>query len=190
MLILNSNIINKNVMSLQTGTVLAKIIKSVVDPSDLKIAAFYLEDRFEKKAQNFLMTKDIRELSPIGAIVDSSDEFVTKEDVISLEKIIQINIELVGMQVIDENKRKIGKVTDYAINSKDFFIWQLHVGHGFVKSISSVSSIISRNQIIEITDSQIVVKSPEEKIKSKDKSANQVFINPFATSSSPESTEA
>lgn len=58
------------------------------------------------------------------------------------------------------------------------------------KSISSVSSIISRNQIIEITDSQIVVKSTEEKVKSKNKSANQVFINPFATSSSPESTEA
>lgn len=190
MLILSSNIVGKNVMSLQTGTKLASIVKPIVDPAELKIVAFFLEDRFEKKAQNFIMTTDIREFGPMGAIVDSADEFVTKEDIVFLQKLIKINMDLIGMRVIDEKKRKIGKVTDFAINSKDFFIWQLHVGHGFVKSFSSVSSIIGRNQIIEITDSQIIVKSPEEKTTNKTKVSNQVFINPFATSSSPESTEA
>lgn len=177
-------------MSLQTGTKIAFISKAVVDPMELKISAFYLEDRFDKKAENFLMTKDIREFGPMGAIIDSSDELVNKDDVLSLQKLLDINMNLIGMQVIDENKKKLGKVSDFAINSKDFYIWQLHIAHGLIKSLSSVGSIIARSQIVEVTDSHVVVKPPEEKLPSGVKLKNQVFINPFATSSPPsESSE-
>lgn len=184
MLVLNSNIINKPILSLQTGTTLANIVKPVIDPMELKIFAFSLSDRFDKNAKNYLMTKDIREFDSIGAIVDSSDEFVTEEDVIFLQKLLKININLTGMQVIDENKRKVGKVADYAIDSKDFFILQLHLNHGFMKSLSSSGQIIGRNQVIEINDKNIIVKSTEDKQFNKASTKTHAFINPFATSSS------
>lgn len=185
MLILNSDLTNKSVMSLQTGAKLASLNKAIIDPVDLKIYAFSLTDRFEKKSQNFLLTADIREFGPMGAIVDSSDEFVTKQDVISLDKLIDLNINLIGMQVIDENKRKVGKITDFAVSNTDFFIMQIHVSQGIIKSLSNVGSIIGRNQIIEITDDYLKVKSPDEKLRSSVKIENQVFVNPFATSTPP-----
>jgi len=190
MLLLNSNIIHKPIISLQTGTRLATISKVIVDPMDLKVFAFLVNYRFKPNTQNYLMSKDIREFGSMGAIIDSTDEFVTNGEVLFLDKLVKMNISLISMKVIDDKKRKVGKVTDFAMNSKDYIIEQLNVSHGFMKSISSSGLIIGRNQIIEINDNYIIVKSPEEKIYNKKTLEDQVFVNPFATSSSPESTDA
>jgi uncharacterized protein YrrD len=182
MLTLSSKLNSTPVMSLQTGSQLATIYKPLIDPVDLKIAAFYIDERFDKKqTQKLLMVRDIREFGPMGMIVDSSDEFIEKDDVINVKKLIDINFNLIGLEVIDDRKKKIGKVADYTVDSNDFVIWQLHITHGIFKSISSAGLIIGRKQIIEVNDTQVIVKSPDERVKSNAKFENKAFINPFAT---------
>lgn len=171
-------------MSLQTGSKLATVSKPLIDPVDLKIAAFFIDERFDKKqTQKLLMTRDVREFGPMGMIIDSSDEFIEPEDVINIKKLIDINFNLIGLEVVDDRKRKIGKVSDYTVDTNDFIIWQIHITHGILKSFSSSGAIIGRKQIIEVNDRQVIVKSPDEKVSSKVKFEKRAFINPFATGS-------
>jgi uncharacterized protein YrrD len=184
MLALSASLTGTPIMSLQTGSRLGLISKPLIDPVDLKIVAFYVDEHFNKKQTvKLLMVRDIREFGPMGMIIDSSDEFIEEDDVINIKKIIDINFNLIGLEVVDDRKRKLGKVSDYTIDTNNFMIWQLHITHGILKSFASSGAIIGRKQIIEVNDRQVIVKSPDEKVSSKVKFENKAFINPFATNS-------
>ena len=128
---------------------------------------------------SYIRVKDVRELSPIGFIVDDDNDFVTDGDVIKLDEIIKLNFNLVGMKVVDEKNHNIGKVIDYTISEGLYLIQQLDVQPTGLKSLTSSDRLISRIQIIEINDSAIIVKNTE---KNKDINLNpslNEYINPF-----------
>ena len=113
MLILGSRVANSAVMSLQTGTRIGRAVHPIIDPATLQIFAYQVDGPLLSQHPSFLRTTDIREMSAVGMIVDSSDELVGLDDIIKLQQLYELHFPLVGMAVIDETHHKLGKVEDY-----------------------------------------------------------------------------
>lgn len=180
MLLLGSRLLNTPVMSLQTGTKLASTLKPIIDPSNLHILGYEVDGPLLTEKPSFVRTADIREYGRIGMIIDSNDELVGLDDVIQIKKIYDLEFSLVGLAVIDEHKRKLGKVDDYTLDTGDFIIQQLNVRRGFIQGLTDTGLLINRSQIIEINNSAVIVKSPS--VKSAEPVMQAIrgeFVNPF-----------
>ncbi len=146
-------------MSLQSGSELGVAAEPIIDPRKLFIVAYYVSGP-RILEQSVLHTQDVREFGPLGFIVDSADTVMTlDEDLVRLQEVIQLKFELLGKIVVDDTKKKLGKVVEYAVESEGFSIQKIHVSQSVMKNITSSNLIIHRTQIIEITDSKIIVKS-------------------------------
>lgn len=183
---------NAPVMSLQTGSELARTSKAVIDPSTLSVVAYELEGRLLDQNPSLLRIADIREIGPLGMIIDSADELLSLSDVIHIKKTYEIGFELVGLKVIDERKRSVGKVVGYTLEAGNFVIQQLRVKRPLLRSLGDTELLIHRSQIVKITDDLVVVKAPT--IRHKEpvvEVSEKAFDNPFRKSPqpSPESSD-
>lgn len=159
MLISADRFINAPVMSLQTGSELARTSREIINPKNLSVVAYELEGRLLDQQPSLLRVDDIREIGPLGMIIDSTDEIIGVDDVISLKEIYEINFTLKGRLVIDEKNRKIGHVIGYTLAAGHFIIQQLRIRRPFLKSFGDTELLIHRSQIVKVTDEKIVVKS-------------------------------
>lgn len=171
------------VMSLQTGQPLAVLDAPIVNPENLKIVAFYVSGPLLDFNPAVLFAEDIREFGEVGAIVDSSDNIMSPEGMVRLKQVINSGFELFGINVVEENGRKLGKVENYTLNPENFEIQQLYLKPTLMKSLSIAHLTVSRQQIIEIDNHKIVVKMPTVRAKVAPKiiaSENAIpFENPF-----------
>ena len=101
MLLRSSQLIGLPVMSLQTGAEIAYSVGLIINPDTLRIVALELDGENLDERPSFLRIEDVRELSNIGFIVDSSDEFIGLEDVISIKNLYDRNFQPIDMRVID-----------------------------------------------------------------------------------------
>lgn len=184
MLILGSRLIGTPIMGLQTGAKLASTKRPVIDPANLKIVAYEVEGPLLNTKPSLIRIADVRELSDIGMIIDSNDEFIEVNDVIAIEKIYKLNFNLVGLNVIDEAKHKLGKVADYTVDASSFIIQQINVRRGVLKSLSESELLIHRTQIIEITDTTITVRTAIQKMQQVEIDNKLNYLNPFRQTSS------
>lgn len=183
MLILGSRLLQTPVMSLQTGGKLANTLKPVIDPSTLRILAYEVEGALLSEKPSFVRTDDIREYGRLGMIIDGNDELIGLDDVIRIKNIYELNFSLTGLNVIDEHKRKLGKVDDYTLDTGNFLIQQLNVKRGFLRGITDTGLLVNRSQIIEVNDTTIIVKAPS--VKSAEPVMQAIrgeFVNPFRAS--------
>lgn len=178
MLITESQLLNTPVMGLQTGTELARTNEAVIDPRTLKIIAYELSGPLLDASPSFLRVEDIRELGEMGMIVDASDEFVGLEDIIKLKEVYDLHFSLIGLLVLDDKKHKLGKVTGYTVEMGSYVVQQLNVKRPIIKSLGDTELLIHRSQIIEITDTTVVVKSGKVNADPV-KSALRTYVNPF-----------
>ena len=182
MLIVGSRLLNTPVMSLQTGGKLASTQKPIIDPSNLKIVAFEVEGQLLSERPSLLRVADIREMGRVGMIVNSNDEFIGVHDVIKIEKLYDLGFPLVGMVVMDDKKHRLGKVEDYTVDTNSYVIQQLTVQRGFFKGLTDTGLLIGRNQIVEINDNEIIVKSADIRSVAPMMQAQRTeFVNPFRT---------
>jgi uncharacterized protein YrrD len=182
MLVNGSQLIDTPIMGLHTGAELAKTKTPIIDPSNLKIVAYEVDGPLLDQRPSLIRIADIREMSDIGLIVDSSDEFISIDDVIAIKKIYDLNFRLIGLNVVDELKHKIGRVSEYNINTSTFIIEQLGVKPGILKSLAEHELLIHRSQIIEISDTTIVVKSAAKKLQPVTETETLTYLNPFRSS--------
>lgn len=174
-------------MSLQTGTQVGTAIKHIIDPRRLNITAFYCEGPLIGFAPAILHVSDIRELSGLGFIIDSSDDIMPSDDLVRLEEILEYNFELEGKQVVQEDGRKLGKIINYTIDSDSFYIVKLHVKPTLMQSFGHAELLIDRTQISEINDKHIVVRNPDVKATGAGhKISMPVIDNPFRKHRAPE----
>lgn len=171
-------------MGLQTGTRLATTKVPIIDPSNLKILAYEAEGPLLSDHPSFIRINDVRELSDVGMIIDSNDEFVAIDDVIKLKEVYELDFNPINMMVVNESKHKLGKVYNYSLDTDNFVIQQLNVKPSILKSLSDSELLIHRSQIIEINNYEIIVKTTAEKLKPIAKPKNQMsYINPFRSQS-------
>ena len=186
MLLPSTRFIDTPVMSLQTGSELGRTVRPIINPRELSIVAFELHGINLDYDPSLLRINDIREIGPMGIIIDSSDELISVSDVIKIKEIYELNFELVGLKVIDDKKRNIGKVTGFTLDASSFFIQQLQVKRPLLKSFGDTEFLIHRSQVVKITDDYLIVKSPD--IRHKEAVAEptgQMFENPFRKPAQP-----
>lgn len=183
MLISDARISNYPVLSLHIGGEIARIISPIVDPNDLKIIAFFVSGAIVRGEEvgNILKTDSIREISKLGIIVDSADEFVEEGDVIRIDEILGLNFSPIGLKVESKKGSNLGKVIGYMINTENFLIQQVIVKRPMIKSFMDSELLIGRSEIVEVTDYKIIVRDEEDKIRQNAMKKDFVpdFVNPF-----------
>ena len=174
MLILASKLLNTPIMGLQTGSQLALTGDAIINPANLQILAYKLKASSFSDEEMLIRIADIRELSRIGFIVDSAEDFILPTDVIKIKEILELNFNILNLKVKDKKGSKVGKIIS---------VQQLIVKPAILKSLNDPTLTIHRSQIVEIDDNKIVIKSEEESLpqKSAEKTENFVpnYINPF-----------
>jgi len=163
MLQLSNTLIDIPVMSLRTLGVVATAERPIINPNNLKIEGWYCQDQFSKNTL-ILLSKDIRDIVPQGLAIDDYDSLSEPEELVRLQEILEIGFELIGKLVITDRKRKVGKVTDYAVDANSFTVQKLYVSQPVYKNLTGGQLSIGRTQIVEITNRHVVVKDVEEKI--------------------------
>lgn len=188
MLLLGKRLLKTPVMSLQVGVKVAETIRPVIDPRTLSIAAYEVDGALIDTRPSFIRIADIRELSDLGMIIDSSDELIGANDVIKLKELLDIDFRLIAMHVIDTHGKKLGKVEDYTVDTDSFLIQQLSVRGGIINSLSSTGHVIHRSQIVEISDTTITVQSTDKKLTTLGTEGNihRTYNNPFRKSAEPQ----
>lgn len=179
MLVSNERFKNNPVMSLQTGSELARTSRAIINPRNLTVVAYELEGRLLDQDPSLLRINDIREIGPLGIIIDSADELISPSDVIKIKEIYEIGFDLINIKVIDDRKRSVGRVIGYTLESGNFVIQQLRVKRPLLKSFGDTELLIHRSQIIKVTDDEIIVKAPTIRKAQAVEEPMQTFENPF-----------
>ena len=189
MLLAGSRLINAPVMGLQTGSELGRLTRPVINPDTLAIIAYEVEGAMLDKSPSLLRIADVREFSDIGVIVDSSDEFVSPDDIIKLGEIYNLHFSPMNMKVVDEKRRKLGKVDGYTIETSGFIIQQLSVKKPFFQSFNDTQLLIHRSQITEINNHEIVVHSEAKIPEPTMQAMRSNYVNPFRKKAQPEHSD-
>lgn len=179
MLLPDSRLINVPVMSLQTGGELARTARPIIDPRNLTIVAFELTGDHLDQSPSLLRIDDIREVSSLGLIVDSSDEFIGVEDVIKIKQIYTYDFRLVDLPVFDTHRHKLGSVSGFTYETDGFVLQQLNVKRPFLLSFSDTEKLVHRSQIVSVRDDAIVVRAGDTEVKAPVGQKLQNYTNPF-----------
>lgn len=180
------------IMSLQTGSELARTSKAIIDPRNLTIVAYELEGRTLTQQPSLLLVRDVREVGPLGIIIDSTDELVSPNDVVKVEEVYNFNFELIGVKVVDDRGRHVGKVNGYSVDMSSFVIQQINVKRPFFQSLNDTELLVHRSQIIKVSDNKIMIHSPTVRKDKAEAKVSPTFNNPFrkTASSQPESIDS
>lgn len=156
MLQLSGSLINKPVLSLRTGGPVAWTIEPIFNPNNLKVEGFYCNDSVDKQ-RLILLYQDIRELSNHGFIIDDHDVLAHPRDLVRLKTVLNLHFDLIKKPVVTVSKDKVGKISDYAVETETMYVQKLYVSRSILKNLASGSLSIDRSQIVEITNSKIII---------------------------------
>lgn len=156
MLQLSGTMLNRQVLSLRTGSPIAQMVGPIINPDNLKIEGFYCED-YEEKKQSILLYQDIRDVLPQGVVVNDFDALSDPSELVRLKKVLDLEFELIGKPVETLSKDKVGKVNDYAFETATMYIQKIYVSQSILKSLTGGSLSIDRNQIQEITPKRVII---------------------------------
>ena len=156
MLRLSGQILGKPVLSLRTGSPVGSAVAPIFNPTKLTIEGFYVRDSVDK-AELILLCQDIREMSRQGFIVNDHDVLSPAEDLVRLKHLIEINYELLNKRIETVSKQKVGKVSDYAVETNSMAVQKIYAARPFWKNLAGGSLSIDRSQIVEITSQRIII---------------------------------
>jgi sporulation protein YlmC with PRC-barrel domain len=164
MLQLSDTLMNQPILSLRTGTEVATLIRPIINPHNLKIEAFWCQDSMNRKRELILLPQDIRDALPQGLVINDHDALVEPKDLVRLQTVISLGFELIGKPVRTTSKEKLGKIEDYATDIPSMFIQKMYVSQSLLKNFSGGNLGIDRNQIVEITDREVIVNDLDAKV--------------------------
>lgn len=186
MLISLAELVDIPVMSLQTGTEVASTLEPIIDPANLDILAYELEGSSLDIEPAFLRVQDIRELSDVGFIIDSSEELVSLDDIVIHAALYKNPLQLEGMRVVDDTGLQLGKVESAIMNTTTFRIEQLQVKLPLFKRFIETNLLINHAQIKNVKDDTVIVRSGTIKEKQTETASRKRVVNPFRGASPPQ----
>lgn len=192
MLINGTELLKSPVMSLHTGGKIADLDIPLIDPENLKVEAYKVSGPLLGSKASYLRTAEIREIGPLGVIVDGADDIVELDDVIKIKQLVELDFQLLSLQAVDETGNKLGKVSSYSLDSDTFMIHKLSVKRGIFKAINDTGMLIDRSQIVEIDRNRIIVRSTAKKIENNQPNIlpDLDYVNPFRKPSNVPQPEA
>lgn len=162
MLKLSAALTNIPVLSLRTGGEIGLAQEAIINPNNLKIEGWKVVDKFEQK-ELVLVANEVREIIDRGIIVNDHEVLVFAQDLVRLKPIMDIDFKILGKLVYTESGSRVGKVSDYAVETEALIIKKIYVSQSLLKNFSGGNVSIDRTQITEITDKRIIVEDPIEK---------------------------
>ncbi len=166
MLQLSASLLNRPVLSLRSGGIVAQTGQAIINPNNLKIEGFYCEDRLNK-GTSILLSQDVREFIAQGLVINDHEVLTDAADLVRLRDVLNLHFELLGKPVVTLSKERIGKVNDFAADSETLFVQKLYVAQPIIKSFSGGQLSVDRSQIIEITNKKIVIQEILRPTKSR-----------------------
>jgi hypothetical protein len=162
MLRLSQSLVNQPVISLRLGGRIATALQPIINPHNLKILGWWC--KVPGHSQNMvLLAEDMREILPDGIAINDDDSLSLPEDLVRHKEVLDINFQLLEKPVRTKRHR-LGRVEDYSYND-GMFVQKLYVGRPLVKVLTTEPTlIVDRSQIIEVTDTHIVVKDVDLKV--------------------------
>lgn len=157
MLQLSNVFINRPILSLRTGGLVATTTTPIINPNNLKLEGFFCIDN-RSKEQLVLVQQDIREIIPQGIVINDHDVLVEPEELVRLHKVMNIGFDPIGKQVVTLSKQRVGKVIDFAAETDTMYIQKLYVAQSFFKHLTGGNLGIDRTQIHEITAKKIIIQ--------------------------------
>lgn len=164
MLLLSAKLKDQSILSLRTGGEVAIAKAPIINPNNMRVVGFYCSDQFSGSIL-VLLTQDIREHLRHGFVVNDHEVLANPEDLVRLKETLEIKYDPIGKMVITDHRRKLGKVTDFAVDSESLYIKKLYVAPRLLKNLTGSQLSIDRTQILEVTDKNIVVKEATSKVE-------------------------
>ncbi|HEX5797171.1 MAG TPA: hypothetical protein VFX86_02160 [Candidatus Saccharimonadales bacterium] len=162
MLKLSNALSNIDVLSLRTGGPVGTATEMIINPNNLKIEGWYVQDKFSGK-RLVLVGSEIREVSPRGLIINDHEVLAEAGELVRLKPVLDIGFVLIDKQVTSQSGMKYGKVTDFAVETESLLVKKIYASQSIIKSLSGGSTSIDRTQIVEITDRKIIIEDATEK---------------------------
>lgn len=156
MLALSQTMLNRPIMSLRTGGQIATAERPIINPNNLKIEGFYVSDKFSGQ-QLILLAQDLRDIIEQGLVVNDHEVLTEAHELLRLKEVLDINFVLLGKPVQTISKQKVGKVNDFAVETKSLYIQKLYVAQNLLKNFSGGSLSVDRTQINEITNRRVII---------------------------------
>lgn len=154
LMLLNESVFNNMpVGSVRSSGRIGLVTGTVINPHNLHIDA--LRCRVARGEEQLLMPIDIRDLSPVGVVINDYENLLDIADAIRLEPILKLNFKLMDKTAFI-GKRKVGKVDGYAINTESLFIQKIYVRPGIISRMNKDQLTFDRSSIKEVTDTKIV----------------------------------
>lgn len=180
MLMAATKIVGMMVLSVRAGGPVARISEVIVDPDTLKIIAFRCAGGLVAGA-DLLSVKSVREFSMVGMVIDDIEELVEEGEVVRIDEVLKLNFGMPGLKVETKSGRKLGKISDYVVDTEGFLVQQIIVQRPALKALVDPVLTIARKEIVEVTDYKVIVKSEEDVLKREAEKEEFVpnFVNPF-----------
>lgn len=159
MLKLSNSLNNIRVMSLRTGGQVGTASQMIINPNNLKLEGWHVNDRLSGK-QKILLANDVRDIVSQGLAINDQDDLSDPEDLVRLKPILELEFELIGKYVRSQSGKRYGKVSDFAVETSGLIIKKLYASQPLIKNLSAASLSIDRTQIVEITNTTIVIEDP------------------------------
>jgi uncharacterized protein YrrD len=148
---------NVSIVSLRNGRLLGDTIGFVINPANLKIEAFKCNINNSKQPL-FLLNQDVRDMSDNKIFINDDEVLSEANDLIRIKELIDLNFIIIGKIVITKSKQKLGKVKEFSVDNSSLFLQKLYISQPIYKNIYGGQLIIDRSQIVEVTNTQIIVK--------------------------------
>jgi len=139
---------------MHTGSPVAEITGVIIDPFKLEVAGFYTTNTPE----NILLPQNLREMNTRRAIIDSSDVFSNRDELLRLQEVLDMCYVLEGKQVVTKSGNKLGKTESYVVDTLSWEIQKIYAHRPVWKSLSTGTLVIDRKQVVEVSASTVVVE--------------------------------
>jgi len=147
------------VVSLRSEGTIGVALEPIINPHNLKILGWWCK---VGGGRQVLLTENVREMAPSGLMVDDEAALSTPQDLVRHREILDIKFQLPD-KLVRTKRQKLGKVSDYTFD-ESMFVQKLYVTRSLTKIFSSEDTlIISRDQVLEVTDHHILVEDAEIK---------------------------
>ena len=160
MLKLSGSLFNRPVVSLRSGQAIAIATAPIINPHNLKIIGWWCN--VPGNGQMVLLAEDVREDIDKGLAVNDDDALSGPTDLVRHKEVLDTHFELMN-KTVKTKRSKIGKIHDFSYND-GMFVQKLYVARSLVKVFTNEDTVvIDRTQILEVTDSYILVRDTEVK---------------------------
>lgn len=144
------------VLSLQTGQPIALTTGLLLESGKLELKAFICQ---AGSGELLLLPADVKQIGGQGILVDSEESLAEIDDIVRLKALVENPFVLIGLPVVTELGRRIGKVETFTLDPDDYRVQKLHI-HRPLWHLSG-HAIIDRTQVVDVSHQHIVVKDTD-----------------------------